>query len=198
VRGLRGAGATVALSRLSQRHRVGTCWKSELPRRIVRGTPHHLGNQPFHARSRVARKARGRAVARLNELHAHVESLELERERRGEPFDGHLARRVHGHQRHRRQRRARGHVHHHTRPPRAELGQHRLRHRHHAEGVGLEQLARRSLLAYVIETPQFTSNVVAFWKRVEMFLQPLTYRNGNTLWLVPKTDGNWWSLESNL
>ena len=32
------------LSRLSQRHRVGTRWKSELPGRIVRGTPYHLGH----------------------------------------------------------------------------------------------------------------------------------------------------------
>ena len=59
-----------------------------------------------YARSRVAREARARPVARLDQLHAHVELLELVRERRSEPFDGHLARGVHRHQRHRRQRRA--------------------------------------------------------------------------------------------
>jgi hypothetical protein len=32
------------LSRLSQRHRVGMRWKSELPRRIVHGTPHHISH----------------------------------------------------------------------------------------------------------------------------------------------------------
>jgi hypothetical protein len=54
-----------------------------------------------------------------------------------------LARGVHRHQRHPSQGRARRHVHDHARSPLAELRQHRLRHRHHAERVDLEHLARR-------------------------------------------------------
>jgi AraC-like DNA-binding protein len=42
----------------------------------------------------LARKARGRAVARLNQFDPHVEEPELECERCGEPLDSHLARGV--------------------------------------------------------------------------------------------------------
>jgi hypothetical protein len=38
------AGRYIATSRLSQGHCVWTCWKSELPGDIVRGTPHYLGH----------------------------------------------------------------------------------------------------------------------------------------------------------
>lgn len=84
-----------------------TRWKAQLPGRVVRGTPHRLGyvgfgryrgrlrersknalrercvrlgNQPCHARPSVDREARGGAVARLDQLCAHVEILEFERE----------------------------------------------------------------------------------------------------------------------
>ena len=43
-RAAESAAPPVRLSRLSQRHRVGARWKSELPSRIVRGTPHRLGH----------------------------------------------------------------------------------------------------------------------------------------------------------
>ena len=43
-------------SRLSQRHRVGTRWKSKLPRRIVRGTVHRLGHVGLRRHRRHLRK----------------------------------------------------------------------------------------------------------------------------------------------
>ena len=36
--------STPKVSRPRQRHRVGTRWEPELPGRIVRGTPHRLGD----------------------------------------------------------------------------------------------------------------------------------------------------------
>ena len=45
-------------SRLSQRHRVGTRWKPELPGRVIRGSVHRLGNVGLGRHRRHIRAAR--------------------------------------------------------------------------------------------------------------------------------------------
>ncbi|MDT4842027.1 hypothetical protein FQZ97_759070 [compost metagenome] len=102
-----------------------------------------FGNQPCHAYLAIDGEACGRGVARLDQFYTHVEGLELEGERARKPFDRLLAGRIDGDHRHRRQRCAGRDIHHNAGTAGTEKGHHGLCHRHHTEGVGLEQLARR-------------------------------------------------------